>query len=432
MRLKRIYTAVFLFVAFFSLILMILGSFSAQITKEKCESLGLPIFFIETSKGKKINSKTEYRKATFSLENFDSSKNRLTGECKIRGHGNTTWQTRELYKKPYLLKLNEPLELLGMNKSEKWILLANTADKTSLRNYYAEYLAKNIFDKEAWIPSSKFVFLFLNGKFEGLYTLTEKVEQAPGKIELTGDGSFLAVVNSRMNKEWNFRSTRQVPFSIRKEFEGLSQTEQEKIYKTYQSKIQQIEDVIFSENFKNPETGYRKFLDMPSFVDWYIINEFTKNHDAKFQSSCYMTYHENLDRLFMGPVWDFDISCGNISWDNCQNPEGEFINANNWYKRLFEDEYFRNLVYQRWNEKSAELANSFEWIQNQANLIYPAIILNDSVWKNIGHRQWPHAPGWRKRKTYQSEIDYMVSFLEKRQFWLNEKYNTEEMKKTLQ
>ena len=74
MRLKRIYTAVFLFVAFFSLILMILGSFSAQITKEKCESLGLPIFFIETSKGKKINSKTEYRKATFSLENFDSSK----------------------------------------------------------------------------------------------------------------------------------------------------------------------------------------------------------------------------------------------------------------------------------------------------------------------------------------------------------------------
>lgn len=145
-----------------------------------------------------------------------------------------------------------------------------------------------------------------------------------------------------------------------------------------------------------------------------------------------MTYHENLDRLFMGPVWDFDISCGNISWDNCQNPEGEFINANNWYKRLFEDEYFRNLVYQRWNEKSAELKNSFKWIQNQANLIYPAIILNDSVWKNIGHRQWPHAPGWRKRKTYQSEIDYMVSFLEKRQFWLNEKYNTEEMKKTLQ
>ena len=72
---------------------------------------------IETSKGKKINSKTEYRKATFSLENFDSSKNTLTGECKIRGHGNTTWQTRELYKKPYLLKLNEPMELLGMNKS---------------------------------------------------------------------------------------------------------------------------------------------------------------------------------------------------------------------------------------------------------------------------------------------------------------------------
>ncbi len=395
------------------------ASFSAQIKIEDVKKLGLPVLYIETENGKKIKSKTEYRKASWSLESPDGSM--LSGKCKIRGRGNTTWETRELYKKPYLLKLNNAESLLEMPKAEKWVLMANTADKTSLRNFYAEYLAKNIFTNQTWIPSSKFIILYINGRFEGLYGLTEKVEMIKGRLSPPSEESFLAEVNSHQNKERNFRSDYGVPFSIRKEFKENSDYH----YKKLQNTIQIIENTIFSENFAAPKTGWQKYLDKDTFVDWYLINEFTKNTDAAFQSSCYLYYDEKQEKLFMGPIWDFDISCGNVSWHNCDNPEGEYINSKAWYKRLFEDENFKKAVHNRFLEKSSELEKSFDWIQEQANKIYPAIKINDSVWKNIGHRQWPHAPGWKNRKTYQAEIDYMIDFLKKRRLWLENEYTAD-------
>ena len=410
------------------------ASFSAQIKIDDVKKLGLPILYIETENGKKIRSKTDYRKASWTLES--PGENALSGKCKIRGRGNTTWETRELYKKPYLLKLNNPESLLGMAKSEKWVLMANTADKTSLRNSYAEYLARNIFTSQTWIPSSKFIILYINGRFEGLYGLTEKVEMTEGRVfppSLSDDNpsisaeqnpdfsnSFLAEVGRVKPDEWHFETQQKITVTIQQKTESNDSVE---MYRLYQEKIQKAENVLFSEDFADQKTGWQKYLDKDSFIDWYLINEFTKNHDAAFQSSCYFFYEQNSGKFFMGPIWDFDISCGNISYDNCENPEGEFINSKAWYKRLFEDENFKKAVHKRFLEKNDELYESFSWIQEQADKLVPAIKINDAVWKNIGHRQWPHAPGWKNRKTYQAEVDYMIDFLEKRRIWLENEYS---------
>ena len=74
-------------------------------------------------------------------------------------------------------------------------------------------------------------------------------------------------------------------------------------------------------------------------------------------------------------------------------------------------------------ETAEAFYESFSWIQEQADKLVPAIKINDAVWKNIGHRQWPHAPGWKNRKTYQAEVDYMIDFLEKRRIWLENEYS---------
>lgn len=425
MKLRRFSPAFFILFAIVlaSMLFFATASLSSHITNDDCEALGLPILYIETENGKKIKSKTDYRNAFYSLENYSSDKKEiLSGSCKIRGRGNTTWRTRELYKKPYLLKLEKAESLLGMAKAQKWVLMANTADKTSLRNYYAEYLSKNVFDAQTWVPSSRFICVYINGRYEGLYGLTEKIEEGGGRIEVEGTADFLAEVHSQQNKEWNFRSEQNIPFSIRTELDTTDETLRNETYKKYQDIIQNIENVIFSDNFADPQIGYKKYIDIDSFIDWFLINEFTKNHDARFQSSCYMHYDSSKQKLFMGPAWDFDISCGNISWYNCYKPEGNFVNENSWYKRLFEDETFKSAVYKRWHEKSEKVEKSFGWLQEQSEIYYPAIMLNDTVWKNIGHRQWPHAPGWKNRKTYQSELDYMTSFLEKRFAWMNESY----------
>ncbi|MGN0728809.1 CotH kinase family protein [Treponema sp.] len=391
------------------LLVMFFTSSKTQISPEKCMEEGLPVLFIDTMAGKKINSKTDYIPARYEIEG-------LTGECKIRGHGNTTWVTRELYKRSYLLKLNEPQPLLGMESSRKWILMANTADKTSLRNEYGYFLSRKVWNRMKWIPSSRFAALFLNGKYNGLYAVTEKIEF--DKFDLP-EGSFLANVNSRMNKEWNFVTTRGVKVSIRMKDKSESE------YKSMADIIQNAEDVIFSDEFKSNEKGWQSVIDTDSFVDWYLINEFTKNHDARFQASCYFYYNSQTKKLYMGPVWDMDISCGNISYDKCQEPEGLWIGKSHWYKRLLEDEHFESLVKSRWHETRLLLDSSFSWLEEKAKETQPYVELNDSVWRNIGRRQWPHAPGWKKRKTYKSEVDYMADFLTKRMQWIDNAYSAD-------
>ena len=194
-------------------------------------------------------------------------------------------------------------------------------------------------------------------------------------------------------------------------------------YKKMEQIIQNAEDVIFSPDFKSAEKGWQSVIDEDSFVDWYLINEFTKNHDAKFQASCYFYYDSQAKKIFMGPLWDMDISCGNINYDGCQDPEGFWVKKDQWYKRLFEDEYFAEKVAERWNETKQKLISSFDWLENESKNVKPFVMLNDSVWHNLGRRQWPHAPGWKNRKTYESEVDYMTDFLKKRAQWMSNEYS---------
>jgi hypothetical protein len=126
-----------------------------------------------------------------------------------------------------------------------------------------------------------------------------------------------------------------------------------------------------------------------------------------------------VDKIFMGPAWDFDISCGNISWDDCDKVGGFWVKNASWYEKLFEDKVFCELVKERWISKRSEIEKSIIFLKKSAVELKPAIMFNDAVWKNIGHRQWPHAPGWKNRKTMESEIDYMINFLEKRALWFD-------------
>ena len=391
------------------------ASFSAEISLDDCRALGLPVLTVETEGGKKIKSKEKYLKASFVL--IDEAGGYASGGCKIRGRGNTTWRTRELYKKPFLLKLNEAAPLLGFPAADKWVLMANTADKTQLRNRYAERLAARVWDKSPWTPQSRCLSLFVNGRYEGLYALTEKIEAVQGRLPIAEeDGSFVFEVNSRLNKDYNFRSSRGVPFSVRTAGYALLREDE---FGPRQAIIQQAEDALFS-----GDGSWRALLDEETFADWYLINELTKNHDARFQSSCYLWYDAADRKIRMGPAWDFDIACGNISWDGCEEPAGFWISGASWFTELLKDEGFVTLVRRRWFEKRSALDKSLVWLTEEAGSLRPAVMLNDAVWKNIGHRQWPHAPGWKARKTYESELQYMTDWLTKRIAWLDGAFGT--------
>lgn len=373
-----------------------------QITVEKCKKLNLPILYITTNVNKPITKKDKYVDAYYELGIY-------SGKCKVRGHGNTTWVTRELSKKPYLLKLENPVPLCGLESGQKWILMANTSDKSVLRNYYAENLATNVWNNFKWTPHSKFITVILNGKYNGIYGLTEKIEMESGRLlEVCGKDSFLVCSNSRMDKEYNFISEKGFKFSIRSpKADDATYIEWRKIFQSYEDKIYSNLD------WTKDELG--KYFDLDSFVDWFLINDFSKNHDARFQASCFMYYDSAIQKIFMGPVWDFDLAFGNISWDNCEKTTDFWVNTNGWYEELWKRNEFKKAVKNRWNEKKQEIAKSTEWLTEQAELLKVPIDFNNRVFPTFGKRRWPHTKGWIKRKNHKAEMEYLTN-------WINERY----------
>ncbi len=411
MKIRR-YSASFLAVILLLLasqLVIIGGSFYAQVNEEDYKALGLPILYIETEAGRRINSRENYRNAQFLLEDGDKT---TSGSCKIRGRGNSTWETPDTNKKPYLLKLDTAEGLLGMGEAQKWVLFANATDKTFLRNEYAYYLASAIWNKCGWVPQERGITLVVNGRYEGLYFLGEKVSWENLKLP---PKSFIACADSHVDEYWNCHLKTGMRIGILRQPD-----DEDNPYSRGEAYLQIIEDMLFSTHFANPVSGYPKYLDVDSFIDWLLVNEFTKNHDSRFQGSCFMYYNDATKKIHMGPIWDFDISCGNIHDADCDKPEGYIVNTRDWFQKLWQDPAFISRVRSRWMETRMQVKASIALIQQWADELAPAANLNNTVWKTFGRRQWPNAPGWKERKSYQAEVDYMINYLTARFAWLDE------------
>ena len=367
---------------------------SSNVTERRALATGIPILRIDTDYARRIDSKENYRGGT-----FDSGD--LSGRCKIRGHGNTTWRIRK-GKKPYLLKLDSPAPLYGMESARKWVLLSNLSDKSFMRNAYAFHLARSVFDRQRFVPSCAFVNLFLNGRYEGLYQLSEKIEDE--RLSL-GDGGFLFEVNHPGSRRWSFFTDRMISFSVHDNGTGEERFLEEK------RTILEFEESIYSGRFMEK-------IEKETFVDWYLINEFTKNRDSNFSFSCYLYMDGRTGKIGMGPVWDFDLSCGANSAGGYSS-EGWWVTSERYFQEIAKNEEFRNLVRERWSERKATLLESIGWIESEALKIEGAAELDDCVWRNFGRRLWPHIPGWRGRKTHRSQVEYMTGWLLSRYEWMD-------------
>ena len=399
---------------------------------ENIKATNLPIVKINTLDGLSISSKEDWKDAVIDISNtLDESWRLEEFDMEIKGRGNSTWS---MPKKSYSLKLSSKKEILGMKKHKRWVLVANYSDKTLLRNYLASELGNNYFNS-VWNPSFKSVHLILNGEYYGVYILGEQIKIDSKRVDIQSideieedingdgivnldDGGFICEVNARMDELFNFTTTKGIKISL-KEPDEVSTDIQEKIMTVVQS----AEDVLYGENWLDSETGYSKCFDIDSFVDWYIVNELTKNNDACFFSSVYF-YYDPVDKLIhMGPNWDFDISCGNINYNGCDNPEGYWIKNSGWIKRMFGDSNFVSKVETRWKERREEIYNYINTtIQENADCLAGAADLNFAKWNILGTNVWPNADGFEERTTYQSEVDYLIDWLNKRFEFLDKEF----------
>lgn len=303
----------------------------------------LPSLYIETPGQVAITSKENWTGNTkILLWNSADCSTQDLGPSEIKGRGNSTWARP---KKPYALKLGSKASVLGMPSDKRWNLLANYIDRTMIRNAVALHIGQQT--GLAWTPKGKFVELILNGVHQGNYFLCEHIKLASSRVDITemsssdisGDavtGGYIVEITTDDVQEFN-TAVRNYPVNIKEPDEDVIQPEQIAYLSDYFSKFENI--------LINGKKGdYRDYIDIDSFIDWWLVFELTMNHEPNNPKSCYM-YKDRLGKLFAGPLWDFD-------WGTfIPSRAGSFqIKGAMYYPELFSDYYFVSRLKEKWSE----------------------------------------------------------------------------------
>ena len=162
------------------------------------------------------------------------------------------------------------------------------------------------------------------------------------------------------------------------------------------------------------EMRYTDCIDIDSFVDWYLISEITKNVDSKSFSSIFLNVMPG-EKIKMGPLWDFDLSFGNVDYADSRYTEGWWVKYHPWYERLFEYPGFVDRVKERFAFFRANQGVILDKIDTYAEQLQWAQQENDSKWQTLGMYVWPNPVVF---DTYQEEVDHMKSWYIDRMDWL--------------
>lgn len=374
----------------------------------------LPIVRVNTDGYKPIIDKVTPMPATMQIDPNGSAFDAYSGSLEIRGRGNSTWT---MPKKPYKLKLKSKSKIMGMATSKHWVLLANAQDRSGLRTYGAEQIAKST--NLAWTPSFRHVELILNGQYVGVYQLAESVKPDPNRVNITemsptdnsGEsltGGYLLEIDDRLeeNNEPGWRTPKNVPVVIKEP--DPATPEQSSYIRNY---VNNFENVLFSSQFQDPAAGYAAYLDVDSFIDFWIVQEATRNGDS-FWSSTYFYKNRADDKLHFGPIWDFDHSLGSGVTPRPQPAEGWYARMNGaWTRKLFTDPAFVQKVAARW----AELAPTLSQIPARIEALGASLAtadLNDQA-------RWNYTPA-----EYDTP-DYVANWLTARIDWMSSAFAAE-------
>lgn len=328
---------------------------------------------------------------TFAEDNGDVT---YDGELtSFRGRGNSTFAYK---KKPYQLKLSKKADLCGMGKSKTWLLLANWIDLSLLRNQIMLNLCQEIGIPYAVECSP--VDVYINGNYNGLYLLTEKIQINKSRVDITNLEDENELLNGEnMQVYGTFNEQTDALDSIRgyelpedpEDITGGYILEIEKGYR-YRSNIDNgfvtgggisvtikeptcasraqvlyignlfndFHNALLAKDGINPSTGlhYSEYIDVSSFALKFLVEEFSKNYDALASSQFFFKDSDEIDtRIYAGPCWDYDLCMGNIrtgSFQKGTTPTGTYVTNKsskaNLYWCLANHDDFNELLYEEY------------------------------------------------------------------------------------
>lgn len=369
------------------------------------------------------------------------------GWVAIRYRGNTsfTWSA----KKPYNFKTmktanpegeKQSTALLGMPKDNTWVLLASYDDRSLLRDVLMFQLARPYFD---YTPCCRYCEMVLDGVYYGIYVLAENIRKGKNRLNLddpglSGDeltGGYQLQVD-RNDEEHYYTSKYLAVDSLGRTYRAYN-----KIYFQYKhpdydemlpeqldyihGAIDRMENVLASDSFADPETGYRQYLDPMSFIDQQLSQEFSGNVDGYRLSTNIYKHRDSVDPRFKTALWDFNLAFGNSNAANAtgtdfwryQNSYLTNYNAANkvpfWWMRLMEDPAYVELLKQRWKQYRQENYSN-EHVMATVDSITSLLSQNGALERN--NKAWAMITD----STYDMEIDRMKRWITDRMAWMDE------------
>ncbi len=397
------------------------------------QTTNLPDIIIHTKNAADIVEKEVYLKGIVSIISENGTKI-YADSLDIRGRGNASWG---FPKKPYRMKLYNKTNVLGLPAKEKnWTLINNYGDKSLMRNLLAFDLSQRL--EMPYTPAGKPVNVYLNGQYKGCYQLCDHMEVAKNRIDVDKmdvndvtlpnlSGGYLVEIDAYAYQEisW-FNSQKGVPVTIKYPKDDEIVSGQSNYIRTF---FNQMETALFSSTYKDPTTGYRKYMDMETFIRHFLVGELSGNTDTYW--SVYMYKKRNNDKFYFGPVWDFDLAYENDyrTYPINNNPDWIYAstgsaayNVKSVVNRLFSDAEFINQLksiyahYRTQGILSEEVLLAV--VDNYAEQLEASQKLNFTRW-NILNSTVHMNP--RTYGSYAGEVANVKNFIRERLQWMDKK-----------
>lgn len=336
----------------------------------------------------------------------------------ISGRGNSTREY--MPKKPYKFKLSEKTSLLGLPAKKDWILLANFADKSLIRNYLVNWLAQKI--ESPFAPSSRFVEVYINEVYQWNYMLTDR-EVDINKLK---DGNedpraitswYVLEIDQRAPAKWSADGTpffHSEVFPIRVRYPKKPSPKQ---LSYITNNLKQAEQALFGEHFQDPHEWFRHYRDEESIIKRFLVSELFKNVDSRDFSSIWFFKDESW-RFAMGPLRDFDQSAWNADMcEECGDPTWWYVRNHKRFTRMYEDPEFKTLTKTLRDTYKPYIDELPHLIDELALYLESSQQTNYSMWTiawSAAHRSYGG------ENSYKAEIEFLKDFLTTRTKWMDE------------
>ena len=388
------------------------------------EQLDLPIVSIETERGRKITSKEIYLNCTVSISAADEAFSFDGESARIKGRGNSTYG---FDKKPYKIKFDEKVSILGEGEAKEWTLIANHMDYSLIRNYLAYTVGKAL--ELAYTTSAKFVDVFVNGEYMGVYLLCEQVEVGKNRVNIEDSLSldetgYLIELDARAPGEgvegvdYFYSKAGSQPYAIKSPDTGDENFTTDRV--TF---IRNYVDEAYEARLGTDYSEVCRYLDVDTFVNGYILDEIFKTTDIGFSS--FYLYKDAGGKLCRGPIWDYDLAAGNSVAAGAISPSGIYAGAvNPWYVRLLTFTEFRSAVAARLLEKNEAIVQTIDAAFRQAESYGDSFARNFEKWDLLGR----YSMDYTSREvceidTLEGQFEYLKNWLSESLAYLNCEYS---------